>query len=28
VISVRNSASGLTVSGIMQADGTLCVGGS
>lgn len=27
-ISVRNSASGLTVSGIMQADGTLCVGGS
>jgi flagellar basal body P-ring formation protein FlgA len=28
VISVRNSASGLTVSGIMQADGTLCVAGS
>ncbi len=27
VISVRNSASGVTVSGIMQADGTLSVGG-
>jgi flagellar basal body P-ring formation protein FlgA len=28
VISVRNSASGVTVSGIMQTDGTLSVGGS
>jgi flagellar basal body P-ring formation protein FlgA len=28
IISARNSSSGLTISGTMQADGTLCVGGS